>query len=415
LKSAKITIEKEESGFNKKNDGFIVLITQHRGPVASKYSFSSAHSLPPNLYQCSLHADKYGFEDLDNPQILGSWTQVLLAAARAEGIETRELLDAVGLGPDEFADPNARHSTVVISALWRCAAEMSGNGCIGIDAVGYVNTTTFQALGYSVLASSTLREVFERYVQFGRFVSTNAYLQIKEEGEQTHLIYEMGRGSARLADEAIDAAIAQAVQTSRDLMGRWVHPVSVALRRPEPSPKQAFEDFFRAPIQFSAEMDALVFDSELLDRPLLSGNEILAKQTDEVVRKTLDNIGRKSQSKPVSERVRKWVIDQLPNGEPTQIAASQQIGMSLRSLQRHLSDEGGTFRDLVKQVRLDLSRNYLAEDRLSILEISALIGFNGSSSFSHAFRNWTGMAPTAFRRASHGKSPHLIGTRARST
>jgi AraC-like DNA-binding protein len=69
----------------------------------------------------------------------------------------------------------------------------------------------------------------------------------------------------------------------------------------------------------------------------------------------------------------------------------------------------------VKQVRLDLSRNYLAEDRLSILEISALIGFNGSSSFSHAFRNWTGMAPTAFRRASHGKSPHLIGTRARST
>ena len=74
--------------------------------------------------------------------------------------------------------------------------------------------------------------------------------------------------------------------------------------------------------------------------------------------------------------------------------------MSLRSLQRHISDEGGTFRDLVKQVRIDLSHEYLLDDCLSILEISALVGFNGSSSFSHAFRNWTGMTPTAFRCAS---------------
>jgi AraC-like DNA-binding protein len=391
-----------------------VVITQQLLPVISNHSLSFARSLPPNRYQGSLHVDKCRCQNLDTAQILGSWTQILLAAARAEEIDNRVLLEAVGLDLDALADPNARHSTDVVSALWRCAVEMSGNPCIGIDAVGYVNATTFQALGYSVLASSTLRGVFERYVRFGRFVNPNAHLQIKEEGEQTHLIYDMGCGSARLADEAIDAAIAQAVQTSRDLMGRWVRPVSVALRRPEPSPKQTFEDFFRAPIQFSAEMDALVFDSELLDRPLLSGNEILAKQTDEVVWKALKDIERESQSKPASERVRKWVIDQLPNGEPSQIAASQQMGMSLRSLQRHLADEGGTFRDVVKQVRLELSRHYLAEDRLSILEISALIGFNGSSSFSHAFRNWTGMTPTAFRRASHGKSPHRIGTCARS-
>ena len=186
-------------------------------------------------------------------------------------------------------------------------------------------------------------------------------------------------------------------------------PVSVSLRRSKPDHKQPFEDFFRAPILFSAKMDALVFDSELLDRPLRSGNEILANQTDEVAQRTVESIDRESQSKPTSDRVRKWLIHQLPNGEPTQIAASKRMGVSLRSLQRHLSDEGGTFRDLVKQVRIDLSHEYLLDDRLFILEISALVGFNGSSSFSHAFRNWTGMAPTAFRRASKRKTPHRIG------
>jgi AraC-like DNA-binding protein len=322
----------------------------------------------------------------------------------------REFLAAEGLDPDEFLDPNARHSTDVTNTLWRRAAELTGNPCIGIEAVQYVNTTTFQALGYSVLASSTLREVFERYVRFIRFVNRSANIRLKDEGERTYLIYDMGRGCARLADEAIDAAIAQAVKTSRDLLGSWVSPLALEMRRPEPCSKQAFEKFFRAPIRFSADMDVVIFESALLEIPLPSANEVLAKQTDEVVQKALDNVERQYQLKPASDRVRQWVIKQLPTGEPAQISASQHLGMSLRSLQRHLSDEGVTFRDVVKEVRLDLSRSYLAEDRFSILEISALLGFNGSSSFSHAFRKWTGTTPTFFRRSSQGNRPHLMVT-----
>ena len=377
--------------------------------MADTNFLSSARLAQPHLNSSSMDLKQPNWVQADTPEVLGSWTQTLLDAVRDESFDTRELLDAVGLDADESLAPNARHSVEVISDLWRCAARMSGNPCIGIDAVRYVNSTTFQALGYSVLASATMRDAFERYVRFGRIIISNAHIQIEEKGEQTHLIYEMGRGSARLADEAIDAVIAQAVQTTRSLTRSWVSPVSVSLRRSKPDHKQPFEDFFRAPILFSAKMDALVFDSELLDRPLRSGNEILANQTDEVAQRTVESIDRESQSKPTSDRVRKWLIHQLPNGEPTQIAASKRMGVSLRSLQRHLSDEGGTFRDLVKQVRIDLSHEYLLDDRLSILEISALVGFNGSSSFSHAFRNWTGMAPTAFRRASKRKTPHRIG------
>lgn len=367
--------------------------------------WSSARLAQPHLNPSSLDLKKPNCVQADTPGVLGSWTQILLDAVREKGFEVVELLDAVGLDGNEFLAPNERHAVDVVSDLWRCAVRTSGNPSIGIDAVRYVNSTTFQALGYSVLASATLRKAFERYARFGRIIISNAHLELKKEGEQTHLLYEMGRGYSRLPDEAIDAVIAQAVQTARYLTRSSVNPVSVALRRPKPDHTKPFEDFFRAPILFSAETDALVFDSELLDRQLRSGNEVLADQTDDIAQKTVDGIDRESASTPTIDRVRKWLIDALPEGEPTQLAASRTMGMSLRSLQRHISDEGGTFRDLVKQVRIELSHEYLLDDCLSILEISALVGFNGSSSFSHAFRNWTGMTPTAFRCASKRKNP----------
>ena len=348
--------------------------------------------------------------DIDTPKVLGSWTQIVLDAVRDSGLDTRELLDAVGLDVDEPLAPNSRLSAHVISDLWRCAARTSDNPSIGIDAVRYVSTTTYQALGYSVFASSTLRKAFQRYARFGRIVISNARLQVTKEGAQTHLIFDMASGYERLADEAIDAVIAQAVQTARNLAASRVSPVSVSLRRPEPDHKQPFEDFFSAPILFSAKTDALVFDSELLDRPLPYGNELLAKQADDVAERTMHSIDRESQATPTSDGVRQWLVHQLDSGEPTQIGASKAMGMSLRSLQRRISDEGGSFRKLTKQVRIDLSRKHLLDDSLTIQEISTLVGFSGSSSFSQAFRRWTGMSPTAFRDATKIKKLHRIGT-----
>ena len=377
--------------------------------MAANQFISSASSAQPNLNPRYLDLKTPNCVQIDAPWVLGSWTQILLDAVREEGFDIVELLDAVGLDGNELLAPNARHKVEVISDLWRCAVRTSGNSSIGIDAVRYVNTTTFQALGYSVLASATLRGAFERYARFGRTIISNAHLELKKEGEQTHLLYEMGRGSARLPDEAIDAVIAQAVQTARYLTRSSVNPVSVALRRPKPDHTKPFEGFFRAPILFSAETDELVFDSELLDRQLRSGNEVLADQTDDVSQKTVDSIDRERQSTPTTDRIRKWLVHKIHNGEPTQLAASKTMGMSLRSLQRHISNEGGTYRGLVKQVRIDLSHEYLLDDRLSILEISALVGFNGASSFSHAFRNWTGITPTDFRRASKRKTPQRFG------
>ena len=72
--------------------------------------------------------------------------------------------------------------------------------------------------------------------------------------------------------------------------------------------------------------------------------------------------------------------------------------MSVRSLQRHFSDVGGTFSDRVSKIRTSLARDYLSQNTLPITEIAFLLGYGNTASFSRAFKSWTGQTPTQYQR-----------------
>jgi AraC-like DNA-binding protein len=72
--------------------------------------------------------------------------------------------------------------------------------------------------------------------------------------------------------------------------------------------------------------------------------------------------------------------------------------MTSRSLQRRLRDEGTSFNAVREQTRRELATRYL-DDKLSIAEISFLLGFSEPSAFFRAYKRWTGETPRATRTA----------------
>jgi AraC-like DNA-binding protein len=51
------------------------------------------------------------------------------------------------------------------------------------------------------------------------------------------------------------------------------------------------------------------------------------------------------------------------------------------------------------EVRAAVARSHLARNEISISEIAHLLGFTELSSFSRAFRQWTGQSPVRYRAA----------------
>jgi AraC-like DNA-binding protein len=71
--------------------------------------------------------------------------------------------------------------------------------------------------------------------------------------------------------------------------------------------------------------------------------------------------------------------------------------MSKRTLVRKLSDEVFDFTEVLQQLRRDLAVRYLDDPKLHVSKIAWLLGFSEVSSFTHAFKRWTGKTPSQMR------------------
>jgi AraC-like DNA-binding protein len=82
------------------------------------------------------------------------------------------------------------------------------------------------------------------------------------------------------------------------------------------------------------------------------------------------------------------------------------MDMSVATLRRRLEEEGSTYSNLIDEVRFDLARSYLCDSRVSIREISFLLGYSQSKAFYTAFKRWTGGLSPGQYRAEHMKPSH---------
>ena len=93
--------------------------------------------------------------------------------------------------------------------------------------------------------------------------------------------------------------------------------------------------------------------------------------------------------------LRFYLAQHLEN--PTAEAAADALGMSLRTLQRRLTELGTSFVAEVQHVRLDAAARLLAETDTPVTKIALDLGFKASQHFATLFRKHTGRTPTEYR------------------
>jgi len=74
------------------------------------------------------------------------------------------------------------------------------------------------------------------------------------------------------------------------------------------------------------------------------------------------------------------------------------LNLSKRTLQRRLQQQDINFADLRDQVRFHTSIDYLINQHLSIDSISSSLDFSDRTSFTNAFKRWTSLSPSTFRK-----------------
>ena len=148
-------------------------------------------------------------------------------------------------------------------------------------------------------------------------------------------------------------------------------------------------------IEFNAITDEMHLDPAVLALRLINAdpfpNEIIAAMGEEALSIRISN---SSAFRTLAENT---IVPLLPHAEASARLVASRIGMSERTLARRLAEEGLSFGEILNEMRRDTAIRYLEENNLQTSQIAWLLGFHQSSSFSHAFRRWTGKSPSEFR------------------
>ncbi len=96
--------------------------------------------------------------------------------------------------------------------------------------------------------------------------------------------------------------------------------------------------------------------------------------------------------------VRRVIGESLRDGDPKLVQVAKKLAVSPRTLQRQLKESGVDFKALADDTRRRFSLNYLRDRKNSLTEIAYLLGYSEVSAFNRAFRRWTGLTPSDYRR-----------------
>ncbi len=330
---------------------------------------------------------------LSEPTTLAAVATAVAQGIESYGLDADALFAQAELDKQKLAIPGARYRVRRMRRLWALARQATGDPCFGLVVSRFIKPTSLHALGFSWLASSTLRDGLERLVRYARIVSTGAQLELETDSGICTLSAAGQIPDLQPPPEAVDAFLALIVRMCRIMASDHFAPRSVAFKHPDNGHPEAYVELFQAPVEFGADRNTLAFNQEELDAPLRASNTELAFENDRIAERYLQSLNPDE----VSTKVRELLLELLPSGEASEKKIAGTLNRSVSSLRRTLRSEGVRYRDLLKGTRQSMAEQYVREGKYSLGQIAFLLGFSDQSNFSRAFKRWTGYTPKAFR------------------
>ena len=330
-----------------------------------------------------------------------------------KGVDPARILALAGLASDAANDPEARIPATRMAQVWAHGVSVTGDADLGLHTSEDARPGALGVLGYLVLTSETVREALLVAARFFSLLNDGLELTVDggEPGQRDHLtitlrsrpgVDDAWREDPRQLSETVVSGVLHQV---RQMSDRPVAPARVTFRHPVPATgTREHARIFGIPVIFGAADDGISFDASVGALAVHAAHPAvhaaLRAQADALLASVEGEDALRA-------RARRAVAVRLRAGPPRLDDIGRDLAMSGRSLQRALADSGGSFQDLVDDVRRELATRMLARDGTTAAEVALLAGFAEPASFSRAFRRWTGTTPGDWARRARPSSSAL--------
>lgn len=271
--------------------------------------------------------------------------------------------------------------------------ELTGDPCLGIELGTLVDLGDCGVLGHLALNCSTLAEALAHFSRYQTLLYDGA-----GKPEMVGNIIRFGWKSeseeafnTQQSDEVLLVGLSTLMN---QLIGRDdLKPHKVGFMHSKPSYASAYEHRLGSNIEYDQPLLFVELPLELLFQPISNCDPSLRQLLDQQANALLRALPELGQFETALKTA---LIKCMQEGTLSLDVLSSALNISDRTLHRKLENYGLNFSLLLQKTRKELAIEYLREHKLSIVEISLLLGYSEQSAFTRAFKKWTGKSPRKF-------------------
>jgi AraC-like DNA-binding protein len=312
-------------------------------------------------------------------------------AAERRGVAPRLLLAGTGIELEELDDLTGRIPVEPMQALFERARRLTSEPALGVCVGLESPPSLYGFLGFGILSAPSLRCALALLVEFQRLLGSVLTFRFETRGEAAALVVEerVDLGGAR--DFVLSAAMA------------GIYRFAIALTEDNPAARvcSALEEPCcpRSPSEWPAmffdhERAQVTFDRGELDVRFPMGDWASFELARQECRRSLgalaadDSIDRLEHALAARTDLR------------TLNDAATAICVPLRRLKRELKERRIHFPVLLDRSIARHAVGLVQSTSISIHEVAVGLRYTHDTSFSRAFRRWTGSSPAAYRKLS---------------
>ncbi len=297
-----------------------------------------------------------------------------------------------GLPLNFFKQEKINVTTSELFALWRAIGETSGDPAIGLKLGSESRLERFDAVSIAAVCSRSFRDAVLRVAKYKELTCPEE-IRIKSVQDEAAVEFEFLKAEEAEPEVLVDLCLSWTLALGRRGTGEQIKPIRLELRRSAKN-REILEDHFGCPVRFKAGRNAIVLRKIDLDRPFVTHNVDLLEVTGARLESELKV---RNANANVGEEVKHTLKRSLAGKRPTLPGIAREHGMSVRTLQRRLTEAGLSFQQLVEDTRRELARHYLKQNKVELNETAYLLGYENANSFFRAFHSWEGIPPGEWR------------------
>lgn len=325
-------------------------------------------------------------------------TRVLCEVANERGVATADVLAGTAIDPADLHRADAMVSALdEIEAVRRVLARLDDAG-IGVDVGSRYTLTHFGLFGFAVMSCGTLRELFSIAMRYFALTMMQIDLALFETAEGYLIELQAGHLPTDVQAFFIERDIAGIIATTASfalpVAEKYADDVSADLAVDEELLRPLLELVPVHEVRFGRAHTRLHFPRAMFDEPLPQAD----RHTLEMCMAQCDLLMQSSERRQGITALVRSKLFRDSGLFPTLPDVAGELDVHPRTLRRRLAEEGTSFRALLNEARSALAVDLLRNVGLTVEEVSTRLGYTEVSTFSHAFKRWYGVAPSAYSR-----------------